>query len=70
MSGHVDRQTDGSRATRVEKMGNRGGQKGGGRLAGNTWEQRENSVVVSSPSICSPHLAQQEMVADDEVSCC
>ena len=28
MSGHVDRQTDGSRATRVEKMGNRGGQTG------------------------------------------
>lgn len=53
MSGHADRQTDGSTATRAEKWEERTEKR---RPAGNTWEQRERIGVTSSPSIRSPHL--------------
>lgn len=86
MSGHVDRQNDGSTVTRAE---NREAQKGmkeccweqreskrgkdtelGEREKKNTWEQTERTVVASCPFIQSTFLAQVVGLAIDDVSLC
>lgn len=67
MNGHVDRQTDRSRAMRLEKRrpqrrkeedereGDKGGREGGSK------GKRERAGMAGSPFISSPHLAYDDL---------